>query len=153
MHVLHVRHVRERRQRTFIDDPLFADLPARHLGRIVLVGRITVDQASRTVSVVVLLVGREGIPVRIGHRVEVVQVSEELIEAMHRREKFVQVTEVVLAELAGGIALRLCAVARVTACAGIPTSAPACPTVVSPVRIGNSPVMKLARPAVQLASA
>ena len=39
------------------------------------------------------------------------------------------------------------------AAAGIPNGAPACPTVVKPVRIGNSPVMKLARPAVQLAAA
>ena len=43
--------------------------------------------------------------------------------------------------------------AMVTACAGMPIGAPACPTVVMPVRIGSSPVMKLARPAVQLASA
>ena len=37
--------------------------------------------------------------------------------------------------------------------AGMPTSAPAWPTVVSPVRSGISPVMNDARPAVQLASA
>ena len=41
----------------------------------------------------------------------------------------------------------------VAACGGIPTSAPAWPTVVKPVRSGISPVIKLARPAVQLASA
>ena len=41
----------------------------------------------------------------------------------------------------------------VGALSGMPTVAPAWPTVVSPVRIGSSPVMKLARPAVQLASA
>ena len=45
------------------------------------------------------------------------------------------------------------AVAIVQASAGSPTFAPACPTVVRPVRIGNWPVMKFARPAVQLASA
>ncbi len=44
-------------------------------------------------------------------------------------------------------------VAMVAASAGIPVGAPAWPTVVMPVRIGSSPVMKLARPAVQLASA
>jgi hypothetical protein len=44
-------------------------------------------------------------------------------------------------------------VAIVGAPAGIPCKAPACPTVVRPVRIGNWPVMKFARPAVQLASA
>ena len=36
---------------------------------------------------------------------------------------------------------------------GMPIDDPACPTVVRPVRSGISPVMKLARPAVQLASA
>ena len=41
----------------------------------------------------------------------------------------------------------------VAASAGRPVGAPAWPTVVMPVRIGSSPVMKLARPAVQLASA
>ncbi len=41
----------------------------------------------------------------------------------------------------------------VGACDGMPMVAPAWPTVVSPVRIGSWPVMKLARPAVQLASA
>ena len=41
----------------------------------------------------------------------------------------------------------------VTASAGMPILAPAWPTVVMPVRIGSSPVMKFARPAVQLASA
>ena len=41
----------------------------------------------------------------------------------------------------------------VGASAGMPSGEPAWPTVVSPVRIGSSPVMKLARPAVQLASA
>ena len=41
----------------------------------------------------------------------------------------------------------------VTAWAGMPIGEPAWPTVVMPVRIGSSPVMKFARPAVQLASA
>ena len=108
VHVRHVRHVGERRQRAFIDDPLLADFaPARHLGRIVGVGRIAVDQAARAVLVVVVLVDRERVPVRIGHRVEVVQISEELIEAVHGREILVQVAEMVLAELPGGIALCL----------------------------------------------
>ena len=39
--------------------------------------------------------------------VEVIKIAEEFVEAMHRREEFVAVAEVVLAELAGGIALRL----------------------------------------------
>ena len=45
------------------------------------------------------------------------------------------------------------AVAIVGASAGMPILAPAWPTVVRPVRIGSWPVTKLARPAVQLASA
>ena len=49
--------------------------------------------------------------------------------------------------------MSLRAVAIVGAAAGIPILAPAWPTVVMPVRIGSWPVMKLARPAVQLASA
>ena len=40
-------------------------------------------------------------------RVEVVEVAEELVEAVDGRQVLVQVAEVVLAELAGGIAVRL----------------------------------------------
>ena len=39
--------------------------------------------------------------------VEVVEVAEELVEAVHRRQVLVAVAEVVLAELAGGVAQRL----------------------------------------------
>ena len=53
------------------------------------------------------LVDRERIPVRVRHRVEVVQVAEEFVEAVQRRQELVQVAEVVLAELAGRVALRL----------------------------------------------
>jgi hypothetical protein len=38
--------------------------------------------------------------------VEVVEIAEELIEAVHRRQEFVAVAEMVLAELAGGVAER-----------------------------------------------
>jgi hypothetical protein len=55
-----------------------------------------------------------------------------------------EITEVVLAELSRRVAER-----SERGYADIGTSRP---TVVSPVRIGNSPVMKLARPAVQFAS-
>ena len=40
-------------------------------------------------------------------RVEVVERAEELVEAMRRRQVFVEVAEMVLAELAGDVALRL----------------------------------------------
>ena len=41
------------------------------------------------------------------HRVEVIEVAEELVEAVHRRQELVQVAQVVLAELPGGVAHRL----------------------------------------------
>ena len=41
---------------------------------------------------------------RILHRIEVIEVAEELIEAVHRRQIFVAVAEMVLAELPGGVA-------------------------------------------------
>ena len=47
------------------------------------------------------------VPVRVRHGVEVVQVAEELVEAVQRRQVLVQVAQVVLAELPGGVALRL----------------------------------------------
>jgi len=37
----------------------------------------------------------------------VVQIPEELVEAVHRRQELVQVAEVVLPELSRGVALRL----------------------------------------------
>jgi len=36
--------------------------------------------------------------------IQVIKVAEELVKAMHCRQKFVLVTEMVLAELTGGIA-------------------------------------------------
>ncbi len=44
---------------------------------------------------------------RVFHRVEVIEVAEELVEAVDGRQEFIPVAEVVLAELAGGVALRL----------------------------------------------
>jgi hypothetical protein len=75
----------------------------------------------------------------------VVQVSEELIEAMHRREKLVQVTKVVLAELACRIALRLQGGSERYRLRWAPNRD--CAASFRPVRIGNSPVMKTARAA------
>jgi hypothetical protein len=39
--------------------------------------------------------------------VQVVEVAEELVEAVNRRQEFVAVAEMVLAELSGRVALRL----------------------------------------------
>ena len=82
-----------------------------------------------------------------------VEVTEEFVEAMHGRQELVQVAEVILAELPGGVALRLergCEGAGLSRDAHIRSGlAHGCQTRTK----GNSPVMKLARPAVQLASA
>ena len=98
-------HILERLERAFVDDALLADLaPARHHRRIVGIGRVGMHQVARAVFVDPVL--RIVEPVRIGHRVEVVEVTEEFVEAVHRRQIFVQVAEMVLAELAGGVAHR-----------------------------------------------
>ena len=43
---------------------------------------------------------------RVFHRVEVIEVAEELVEAVDGGQELIQIAEVVLAELAGGVALR-----------------------------------------------
>ena len=58
------------------------------------------------------------------------------VEAVYRGQVLVQITEMVLAELPGGIALSFERGGEGQASAGRPTSAPAWPTVVSPVRSG-----------------
>ena len=64
-----------------------------------------VHQVARPVLVEEGRVRGEGVPERVRHGVEVVQVAEELVEAVQRRQELVQVAEVVLAELPGGIPL------------------------------------------------
>jgi hypothetical protein len=44
---------------------------------------------------------------RVLHRIEMVQIAEEFVEAMHGRQKLVPVAKVVLAELSGGVPHRL----------------------------------------------
>src|SRR5436190_19392704 len=43
---------------------------------------------------------------RIFHRVQVIQVPKELVETVNRRQELIEIAQVVLAKLAGGIALR-----------------------------------------------
>ena len=88
----------------------------------------------------------------IRHGVEVVQVAEELVEAVQRRQELVQVAEVVLAELPGGVALRL-ERGRDGACLGrhADVGAGLAEPSSEPVRSGISPVMK-AGPACRAAS-
>ena len=63
------------------------------------------DQIARTGLVDPVL--RVVEPIRIGHGVEMIEVTEELVEAVHRRQILVQVAKMVLAELPGRIAVRL----------------------------------------------
>ena len=42
----------------------------------------------------------------IFHRIEVIQVAKEFVEAVDRRQEFIQVAQMILAELAGGVPLR-----------------------------------------------
>ena len=101
-HLVIRAHILERLQRTFVDDALLSDLaPARLHRRIVDVGRIGMHQVARAVFVDPVLRIIE--PVRIGHRVEVIEVTEEFVEAVHRRQIFVHVAEMVLAELPGRV--------------------------------------------------
>jgi len=81
--------------------------------------------------------------------IEVVEVAEELVEAVHGRQELVAVAKMVLAELAGGIALRLEQLGERRVLVGSPSLAPGRPTFRSPVRKQDWPVMKAARPAVQ----
>ena len=84
--------------------------------------------------------------------VEVVEVPEELVEAVRGGQELVAVAEVVLAELARGVALRFQR-GRDGRVLGLkPMSAPGMPTLVRPVRYGFWPLMNAARPAVQLCS-
>jgi hypothetical protein len=76
------------------------------------------------------------------HRVQVVQIPPELLEAVRRRQGVRVVAQVVLAELARVVA-EVAQELRERRCAGG----------IMPVRSGCMPVKKALRPAVQLCSA
>jgi hypothetical protein len=80
------------------------------LGRVVLVGGEALEHATRTpVLAEVREVGGRRVvgPFGLLLGVEVVEVAVELVEAVHGRQEPVEVAEVVLAELARGVAVRL----------------------------------------------
>ncbi len=90
---------------------------------------------------------------RVFHRIKVIHIAKEFVKAVNTGQVFIEIPEVVLTELAGGVAhglqhggnghrLGRYAYFRASLADGV-----------IPVRIGSSPVMKFARPAVQLASA
>ena len=72
------------------------------LGRVVLIGRPAVNHVARADFVQQFL--RIGGVRRVFHRVEVIEVAEELVEPVNRGQELVEITEVVLAELARGVA-------------------------------------------------
>ena len=92
-------------ERAGVLDRLLADLAeARIDGRVVHVGRLAPQHAARpelgAVGRVLRIVGQ----LRLFLGVEVVEVAEELVEAVDGRQRLVAVADVVLAELAGGVA-------------------------------------------------
>ena len=87
---------------------------------------------------------------RFFFRVKVIEIAGKFVEAMHCRQEFIFVTQMVLANLSDDVAMRLeqLGYGRIVRKRSI--SAPGMPTLVRPVRIGFWPVIKAARPAVQL---
>ena len=83
-------------------DGLLANLPEHRIdGRIVLVGRLALEDAAGAESGLEL--GVLGVVDILGLflGVEVIEIPEELIDAMHRRQVLVAIAKMVLAELAG----------------------------------------------------
>jgi hypothetical protein len=76
-------------------------------GRIVLITRLAAQHAARRIVVdIPLVVFRPVRPFGFLFGVEVIEIAEELVEAMDRRQIFVAVAEMVFAELPGGVAQR-----------------------------------------------
>src|SRR5262249_26204935 len=96
---------------TGILDLLLADAPEPWvLGWIIDIRRKGVKDAARSISVEEVGIFRRFGIVRIFRLVlgvEVIKIAEELVEAVQGGKKFVAITDVVLAELPGGVALRL----------------------------------------------
>ena len=80
---------------------------ARVLAGRLGVGRHAFQDAARAELRLELWVLRIVRVLRLFLGIEVVEIAEELVEAVHGRQKLVAVAEVVLAELAGHVALRL----------------------------------------------
>ena len=92
-------------QRAGVLDGLLADLAeARIDRRIVDVGRLALQHAARTELRQVGRILRIVRQLRLFLGIEVIEIAEELIEAVHRRQRFVAVADVVLAELPGRVA-------------------------------------------------
>src|SRR5262249_29798273 len=97
-------------ERAGVLDLLLADLAELPVHRaVVLVGGPGVEPAARAELLLVVRILLAGIVelLRLLFGVQVIEVAEPLVEAVRRRQELVAVPEVVLAELAGGVADRL----------------------------------------------
>src|SRR5271170_3083557 len=91
-------------ERPRVLDRLLADLSERWIdGGVVLVGGLAFEHATRTELLPEVRVLRVIGVFRLFFGVEVVEVAEKLVEAMDRRQMFVTIAKVVLAELAGSV--------------------------------------------------
>ena len=92
-------------ERAGVLDRLLADLAEARIDRgVVDVGRLALQDAARAELGAVGRVLRIVRQLRLFLGVEMVEVAEELVEAVHGRQRLVAVADVVLAELAGGVA-------------------------------------------------
>ena len=113
VHIGHVElglrvHIRTRRQRAGIFDCLLASRPQRgSVVGVVLVGGSGVNDVARTELREEISTLREVVFLRLLHGVEMIENAVELVEAMHGGQIFVAVTEMVLADLRGNVAMRL----------------------------------------------
>ena len=95
-------------QRAGVLDGLFADLAeSRVIGGIVLVRRVAVQDAARSEHRLELRVLRIIHIFRLLFRIQVIEVAEPFIEPVDRGQHVVAVAEMVLAELARHVAVRL----------------------------------------------
>jgi len=95
-------------ERAGVLDRLLTDLaPAWVVGRIVAIGRLGAQHAPRADRLPDSRIGRVKAILRILLGIEVVEIAEEFVEAMYRRQILVAIAEMVFAELAGCIAERL----------------------------------------------
>ena len=84
---------------------LFADLaPARHLRRVVRGRGPAMNHVARAdlIQQVLRVVGMR----RVFHRIEVIEIAKEFVESVDGRQELIEIAEMVLAELAGSVALR-----------------------------------------------
>ena len=96
------------RDRTGVLDRLLADTPEARIDRRVIdVRGLAAQRAARAEALLELRFLRVLRVLRLLLGVEVVEVAEELVEPVHRRQVLVAVAEVVLAELAGHVAVVL----------------------------------------------